>query len=260
MKKIALLCDYGLDDAIATLYLLEHADRFDIIDILPVAGNFPLEETFVNAKRVLTYFEKPLRNVRIVDTSSVKQNGESIPEIHGKDGMGDVLPLEYEEKVPVIDYDEWLKEVDGDYTVISVGPCTVTEDIFKKKGALPLIIMAGNIAEPPNYNGYEFNHGLDTESFAFCVKYPHAVATLDTCHIDMCDLNKTNSERQGLLGKMLDRYHKLSQSRNEEVCSVYDLVAVSYLLHPERFETYSATDKDGNALTVLRYISNKPVI
>jgi inosine-uridine nucleoside N-ribohydrolase len=254
------LCDYGLDDAIATLYLLEYADRFQKIDIVPISGNFPIEETFVNAKRLLTNYERKLNNVRIVDAFSAPQKGDRIPEIHGNDGMGDVLPPEYEENVPVINYDEWLEEIDESYTILSVGPCTVTIDILSKKGALPLILMAGNIAEPPNYNGYEFNHGVDTQAFAECVKYPHAVATLDTCHVPACDLNKFDFHADGLFGRMVDRYLELSKSRNEAVCGVYDLVAFVYLIHPERFEIYSATDKDGNKLSVLKYICDKPII
>ncbi len=259
-KNIALLCDYGLDDAIATLYLLDRAEKFDKIDILPISGNFPVEESFVNAKRLLTYYEGDLKNVRIVDTKAVPQKGDRIPEIHGNDGMGDVLPKEYEEKVPVVTYDEWLKEVDNDYTVVSVGPCSVTIDLLKKKGALPLIMMAGNISEPPNYNGYEFNHGVDTEAFADCVKYPHFIATLDTCHITKCDFNKIDFKVNGLFGKMVNRYIEMSHSRNEEVCSAYDLVAIVYLIHPERFEAYEAVDKDQNKLSVLRYVSEKPII
>ena len=45
-RSVAILCDYGVDDAIATLYLLENAKHFDKIDILAIGGNFPLEETF----------------------------------------------------------------------------------------------------------------------------------------------------------------------------------------------------------------------
>lgn len=259
-KNIALLCDYGLDDIIATLYLFENADKFGKIDILAVAGNMPLSQTFINAKRIMTYADNLPSNVRIVDTSCVAQKSESLYYIHGNDGMGDVLPDDYQEKVPVIDYKDWLSEIDSSYTLVSLGPCTVTLDILKNKGALELVMMCGNINEPPNYNGYEFNHGIDPDGFAQCVKYPHICATLDTCHCNACDMNKSEIKAQGLLGKMLERYHELSIGRKEEICSVYDLTAVVYLLYPERFETYPATDPFNNKITALRYISDKPII
>ena len=259
-KNLALLCDYGLDDLIATLYLFEHADGFGRIDILPVAGNFPLAQAFVNAKRVVTYTDVLPEKVRIVDTSSVPQKGECIPEIHGRDGMGDVLPPEYEEKVPVVGYEEWLGEVDGSYVILSLGPCAVTADILRKKGALPLIMMAGNIAEPPNYNGREFNHGVDVAAFAQTVKYPHVSATLDTCHSPKCDLNRIEVPTEGILGRMLCRYREMSRERKEAVCSVYDLTAVIYLLFPERFVVEQRTDPDGNLVSVLRYIAEAPIL
>ncbi len=260
IKNVALLCDYGLDDIIATLYLFENADKFGKIDIIAIAGNMPLEQTFINAKRITTHADNLPSNVRIVDTSCILQNGECLYDIHGNDGMGDVLPSAFEEKVPVIDYKDWLCEVDDSYTLVSLGPCTVTLDILKNKGKLDLIMMCGNINEPPNYNGYEFNHGMDADSFAQCVKYPHVCATLDTCHCNACDLNKTQFKAQGLLCKMLERYHQMSRDRKEEICSVYDLTAVVYLIHPERFETYSATDPFENKITILKYISKNPLI
>lgn len=256
MKKIALLCDYGMDDAIATVYLLQYAEKFEKIDILPVSGNFPLSVTYGCCEKLLSNIEDLPKNIRIVDTSVIEQPTESIPHIHGNDGMGDVLHSKNLEGISVIAYRDWLDEIDGDYTIISLGPCTVTADILKHKGELPLILMAGNISQPPNYNGYEFNHAINKEAFSFVVKYAHVAATLDTCHCEKCNLNKYDISSDGLLGILLNRYKKMSEERNEEVCSVYDLVAVVYFLHPERFSVEVLSDKDGNNVSVLKYISD----
>ncbi len=259
-KNLAVLCDYGLDDAIATLYLLNYSYMFGQIDILPIAGNFSLEKAYINAKRLITYNENMPANLRIVDTSCVLQNEESVSEIHGRDGIGDILPEAVEETAEVIGYEKWIKEIDDSYVILSLGPCTVTRDILNKKGSLPLVMMGGNIAQPPNYNGYEFNHGMDTGAFAECVKYPHLVATLDTCHCHQCDINHAELSDHNLLGKMLIRYRELSRDRKEAECYVYDLVAADYVVHPERFSSETAQDKDGNTLSVLKYISEKPII
>lgn len=260
IKNVALLCDYGLDDAIATLFLLENSDAFNCIDIIPVAGNFPLDKCFVNAKRLLSNCNYNLTNVRIVDTSSIKQNFENIPEIHGADGMGNVISENFTDIVPVISYDDWIKEVTKGYSILSLGPCTVTLDILRKCEPSELILMAGNINQIPNYKGYEFNHGLDINSFAECVKYPHFCVTLDTCHCDMCDLNKINVDGDDLFYELLCSYHKMCIERKDKYASVYDLTAVVKLLHPERFDVTVNTDKDGNNISVLRYVSNLPII
>ena len=58
----------------------------------------------------------------------------------------------------------------------------------------------------------------------------------------------------------MQRYRDMSNSRNEKVCAVYDLTAIVYLIHPERFSVSQKTDKDGNQISVLEYISNAPII
>ena len=262
-KKLALLCDDGLDDLAATAYILERADHFEKIDILAVGGNFPLDVTFLNAKRIIDSLEKPLTNLRLVDTSSVSQFGEAIPHIHGADGMGNVLPspdAAINERISALPYEDWLEKVDDSYIILSLGPCTVTLDILKRKGALPLVLMAGNIDEEPNFNGYEFNHALDLSAFAECVRYPHAAATLDTCHAPLCDFYKVAADGDSLLHRAARRAAELARGRNDLSCPVYDLVAAVYLFHPERFALEILTDKDGNKVNVLKYISELPLI
>ena len=258
--KIALLCDYGLDDAIATLYLFKNAEKFEKIDILPIAGNFPLQIAMNNAKRILSQVEELPPNINLVDTSVVPQFEASVSDIHGVDGMGDFLPQEQGYKGEVISYNDWINDVDEEYTVLSLGPCTVTLDILKKRKIGSLIMMGGNIAEPPNFDVYEFNHGMDPTAFAECVKFNHFVATLDTCHCAPCDFNLIDFKDSGLFGKTVKRYIEMSNSRAEKGCYIYDLVATVYLLQPEKFSSEFKTDPFGNRLNVLKYTSQNSII
>lgn len=258
MKKLILLCDYGLDDAVATTYILDRADLFTQIDILPVGGNFTREVSHNNAMRIMSHY-KHLKNVRIVDTSVILQPACPIPHIHGSDGMGEVLDGQNDCTCPILMYGDWIKTVDNSYTVLSLGPCTVTAEILKTVGSLPLILMAGNISEPPNHDGREFNHSLDIPAFAQCVKYPHASATLDSCHHPMCDFYKIDLRGDGLFFKFARKTAELSRSRNESKCAIYDLIAAIYLIHPEMFTTEALTDKDGNTVSVIRYTGTSPI-
>lgn len=251
--KIALLCDYGMDDAVATLHLLKYAHKFEFIDILPIGGNFPLKEVMHNAKRILTYVENLPENIRLVDTSCIPQPFERLTDIHGEDGIGEFLPKQQNYKNKIIDFNDWICNVNDDYIIVSLGPCTVTREILKKQNVNSVIFMCGNISEPPNYNGYEFNHGMDPESFAECVKYPHFCVTLDTCHNKYCDFNLINITEDGLFKKSVDRTVELSNDRLEDACYIYDLVAVIYLLEPEKFTSEVKTDPFGNQINVLKY-------
>ncbi len=259
-RKLALLCDYGLDDAAATLYLLKNAEKFQIIDIVAIGGNFPLLDAFENAKRLLYYAENIPQNVRLVDATSIKQPEEKLDYIHGKDGMGDVLPTHQEFDGKIINYNDWLNETDDEYTIVSLGPCTITLDILKKTAAKELLMMGGNIEEEPNYNGYEFNHGMDAEAFAECVKYSHKIATLDTCHHPLCDFYNIDIKKGDLFYKMVSRAVTLSKERKEKGCYVYDLIAVVYLTHPEKFDCEIKKDPYGNTLSVLKYIGTETIL
>lgn len=258
--KLALLCDYGLDDALATLYLLKNADKFEQIDILPIAGNFPLKTSMKNAKRLLSYVEHLPPNIRLVETSAITQPEEFLPQIHGNDGIGDILAEGESFSGKVIDYYEWVETLDLAYTIVSLGPCTVTEDILNKTGERALLLMGGNISEKPNYGAFEFNHGMDVKAFSKCIKQEHRIATLDTCHCFLCDFNHINLEGDGLFERMVKRAVQLSNERGEKGCYIYDLITVSYLLHPEKFCKEVKMDAFGNTLNVLKYIDTLPIM
>lgn len=258
--KIALLCDYGLDDAIATLYLFKSADKFQQIDILPIAGNFSLKTSMNNIKRILSNIKHVPKNIRLVNTAAVLQHEEFLPQIHGKDGIGDILPEEASYTGEIMDYNMWIDELDASYTIVSLGPCTVTLDILKKSTCHSLLLMGGNISEKPNYNEYEFNHGMDIAAFTECVKNHHVIATLDTCHCDLCDFNNIKLKDDDLFEKMVKRAVQLSNERREDGCYIYDLIAAVYLLHPKKFLEEKMKDNFGNHLNVLKYIDNSPLI
>lgn len=261
-KKIVLLCDYGLDDAIATAYILEHSSMFEKIDIMPIGGNMPLKISFNNALRILNNLEYIPDNVRIVDSSIYPQPEEYLDFIHGRDGMGDILPKESNasDKIDVLDFNSWIDTVGSDYLIVCLGPCTIAEKILQHKENLPLLIMGGNIAEKPNHNEYEFNHGMDTKAFSFCVKHSHFIATLDSCHHPLCDFYKIDVTDNKLSSRFIRRYVELSKERNEKESYIYDFVTVLFLFKPEKFNVIKCTDRDGNKLSMLKYIDNTPII
>ena len=259
-KNLILLCDYGLDDAAATVYLLQHANQFDHIDLLPIAGNMPLRVSHRNAQRILSQYRGQTDQVRLVDTSSIQQPEEELYWIHGHDGMGDILPPDFEPFANCVDYHDWINHLYPDSCLVSLGPCTVTRRILEQAGEMPLLLMAGNIRETPNYHGYEFNHGMDVEAFAACVKYPHKIATLDTCRHPNCDFYRIDTTGSTLLHRFCKRSAELSRERGEKGAYIYDLITVQYLFAPERFTTEELIDPDGNALTVLKYISDEKII
>ncbi len=120
-----------------------------------------------------------------------------------------------------------------------------------------LIIMGGCDNEEPNFGDYEFNHCLDPEAFSYCTKFPHAAITLDTCRVEKLDMRKYEITGDDFHSQILRADQRLSITRKEDGCYVWDDVAASYLIFPERFELREQTDPHGNRIFNAVYISDK---
>lgn len=244
-NRITVFCDYGLDDAIATLHILKNGDVFERIDIVPVGGNVSADVAYRNAHTLLAAANADKNKVRIVDTRGIPQAAADIPDVHGADGMGDLLAPKAS-NVRVVGFDGYKNEVQktpdlNNDCVLSLGPCTVPVLL----GYYPntVVAMGGTSNEPPNYNGHEFNEGMDTDAFRTFVKLATAVATLDSCH-DVSFGFENLAFDDELADALLKKYISMCKSRNAFI-TVYDYVAALYVTNPELFVIRRVTRKDG---------------
>ncbi len=243
MHHLIVFGDYGLDDAAATVSLLKQGERFDRIDIVPIGGNVPTQVSHRNALTLLAQFPRCLPKIRVVDTREVAQPSEYLADIHGTDGMGDLL----DPVVPTVDrvdYTPWLDTLTGEERVLSLGPMTLVRPLMERHSH-PLVVMGGCIHTPPNFRGYEFNHCLNKEAFAFCAPLAQAVITLDTCRVPSLNVREWDVTGDDLYAAILRRDVELSYQRGEDGCYVWDDVAAHYMLTPERFTTVTETDPHG---------------
>lgn len=245
---LVILSDYGLDDAVALTHILANREKFGRIDVVAVAGNTSAENSLANAKKLLA--QLPGSGVRLVDTTAVQQPWSHLPSIHGRDGMGDLFAAA-EPDVPVIPYATWLADAGRPYTLLSLGPCTLTADILGRFGPRPLVIMAGLVRAAPNYKGYEFNHELDKDAFARTVKYPHVIATLDTCRTPRFNRIGRRTAGVTVMDRLINRAIDLAAARHPDNCYIYDWVAAEYCTDPDSFAVSPAVDPWGNRLNQL---------
>ena len=221
-KKYVLMCDYGLDDAAATAFVLDNRKAGDSVDVMPIGGNSEKSVAYRNGQTLLARYEGSLDGVRVVDTREEEQPFANLPSIHGEDGMGDLFAPETS-SVPVVKFAEWMKETD-EIVLVSLGPCTLTEKIVAAREVSLLLVMGGCVDAEPNFHGYEFNHYLDITAFNACMRFPHtAVATLDTCRVKRFNLIGKEIEGDGLTAIFL----KLSSMRRFAFSS-----GISILLSP----------------------------
>lgn len=244
-NRIIMFCDYGLDDAIATLHILKNAHMFNHIDIVPIGGNVSVATAFRNAHTLLHHAKADKTKVRIIDTRAIPQYAADIPDIHGADGIGDILKpaMSDVEEVEFSDYKAEIHDT-ADHArdcVLSVGPCTVPYIL----NYVPFctVLMGGTVNEQPNYGEYEFNEACDVAAFREFAKYATAVATLDTCHDKNFGFD-TFAMHDPLADSLINKYRDMCNSRGAFV-TVYDYVAALAVTNPEMFEAIRVRRPDG---------------
>ncbi len=254
--KLVLFCDYGLDDAAATVDALLHAqkDGYDEAELVAVGGNVPADVALVNAKKLVANLNFPHLPVKIVDTSMIGQPAEYLKEIHGGDGMGDLFE-EHEPPCETVPFSAWQKE-GGEFDLLSLGPMTLVPFALGKKPR-KFVFMGGNIAEEPNFRGYEFNHALNRAAFSECVKYPHVAITMDTCRHPLLNLREEEIGDGDLMHRIVNRAREMTFRSGEKGCYIWDDIAVKYLRHPDWFDVFQRSDRDGNLLSVASYVYGK---
>ena len=259
--KLILCCDYGLDDAAATVDALAHAeeDGYSEVVLVAVGGNVPAEVSLRNAKKLLAALPFSYPSATVVDTTAEAQPSDYLNLIHGEDGMGDLFAEAPASAVSAVAFDQWLNTFSGEYTLLSLGPMTLVPRILACGDYKKFVFMGGNIAQEPNFKGYEFNHALDRRAFAETVnKYPHVAVTMDTCRNKLFNVQKRGVKDGGLIRTIVNRSRELTFRSGEKGCYIWDDIAVKALRHPDWFKMQTAKDRDGNLLTVAHYTHNLP--
>lgn len=257
--ELILCCDYGLDDAAATVDALSHAkqDGYTRVSIVAIGGNVPPSVALRNAQKLTAQCDFEMPPLTIVDTCGEAQPSVFLKEIHGDDGMGSLF--EDVPAAPALPFAAWLEGVRGAYDLLSLGPATLVPRILERGELRRLVLMGGNIAETPNYRGYEFNHALDRAAFtAVTQRYAHVAVTMDTCRHPLLNVQNADLSGGGLQRRIVARAREMTFVSGEKGCYIWDDMAVKALRHPDWFQTYAAVDCDGNRLTVAKYVFGKP--
>lgn len=253
--KLVLFCDYGLDDAAATVDALSHSkeDGYEEVVLVAIGGNVPPSISLRNAIRLVSNCDFDFAPVTVVDTTGEEQPFEFLTSVHGGDGMGDLFH-DRSFHARVEPYREWLERFSDDYHLLSLGPMTLVPAMLRKRAPKRFVFMGGNIAQEPNFHGYEFNHALDREAFTEAVGYPHVAVTMDTCRSPFLNIQSEKIEGESLLTKIVSRARDLTLMSGEKGCYLWDDIAVKYLRHLNWFTLRYGEDRDGNELTYAEYV------
>ena len=254
MKKLIILSDYGLDDAVAGAYLFDKKELFEKIYVVAVAGNVSADVSLENASKLLCAANADREFITLVRTQETHQAFAVLPQVHGGDGMGDLINEVGD--YPYISYGDFTASLAGtgqDYTVLSLGPLTVTQKLMELIPKARLVIMAGVSKEKPNFNGMEFNQALDAKAFSACAeKYPHAMATLDPCRAAAFNLALCKLPEDKLIKRLINRAVSLATARHGDNAFIYDFIASLYLTHPQIFSVEKTKSICGDGIFQLK--------
>lgn len=204
-KALLIFCDPGLDDALAILWLLA-ADYFMIKGLIAVAGNTTAEQALKNLFALTRIAGK--KNIPIYSTMQVHQSYHLLPQVHGKNGLGDISfspskqscqPTNIHGNLRLTDRAIKKLTIDPDYQVLSLGPLTVVAQFIEKALNPPkkIMIMGGLEKATGNNNSSEFNFSLDHKAAKLAIQYENSrVAVVPL------DLTKQFSLRESFINRL----------------------------------------------------------
>jgi inosine-uridine nucleoside N-ribohydrolase len=257
--KVIFDTDPGIDDAMALLYLSK-LPQIELMGITTVVGNASIETTTRNALFLRQQFGMTAPVARGAGETLDGVVKEEPAIVHGFNGLGDV-------DIPQVDTTaldprgasqfiiDTLKAHPGEVTIIAVGRMTnlalalraepdiahLAKGVIIMGGAFGYKGRSGNITPLAEANIHGDPVAADE---IFAASWPIVVVGLDVTHDIVLDtdylavLAREAGENGELLRHMCDHYARFYNTiMGIEGVVGHDLLAVTYALHPEWFET-----------------------
>lgn len=188
--RVIIDTDPGVDDAVAILLALA-SEELDVLALTSVAGNVGIEETTLNARRLIDLAQR--HDVAVARGCARPLSGDPRLEVsvHGADGLGDLLwdePATPEHELDAIDLQYQLIS-EAPTTIVAIGPLTNVATLLERyPGADALVervvVMGGASFEGNVTPAAEFNIWFDPEAAerVAAAAWPLTFMPLDLTH------------------------------------------------------------------------------
>lgn len=275
MRKIILDCDPGMDDSMAIVMAVKSSE-LDVQAITTVSGNYPVDVTSTNARKVLELLDETDIPVARGMANPIIRKSPSDPFTHGKDGQAEAFLPEPTMKLSKLDAVDLIidlvKKNPGEITLISTGPMSnIAMAMIKApeiKEMIPEIIA---ISGAFGLNKYAFlNATGDTpqsewnvyvdpeaakvvyESEVKLVALGLDVATYFDVNFNDDDIKKLGQSDRKEAAFLLNAIKFVNGRGFDAYCTVIDCMAVAYAIDSGLVETMDAhvgvETKDGLTL------------
>ncbi len=243
--------DPGHDDAFALVAALK---RCDVAGVTTVAGNAPVDKTFLNAQRVLSVAGAHSVPVLKGSAHPLKRPLFTAEYVHGESGLDG-----HEFGPPRCNAVEgdavsWLARAleaeDAAVTLIATGPLTnvgrlLSEFPRAKRKLSKIVIMGGAFWNRGNATEHaEFNIYVDPEAASIVADsgVPLWIVGLDVTHKalfpkrDIPKLRRVRHEVGPMLADLMDFYSKYPWQKGKRSFPLHDLLAVYAACEPDEFK------------------------
>jgi inosine-uridine nucleoside N-ribohydrolase len=246
--RIIIDTDPGVDDAVAILMALA-SDQLDVVALTAVAGNSPLEDTALNARRLVALAKRPDVIVAAGCAEPLTPTNYVGGDVHGQDGLGDLVWDEPDVQLDSRHGVDVLRDLilEAPTTVVAIGPLTNLAVLAQRYPEVVakverLVIMGGASFHGNVTAAAEFNIWFDPEAAdeVFKQPWPITLMPLDLTH--QAFLNDEDLERLRTQGNevgmrtanMLEAYAVFHQQwyGNRNVI-MHDAMAIYELLNPQ---------------------------
>jgi purine nucleosidase len=253
-RKIIIDTDPGQDDAVAILLALAAPDELDVLALVAVAGNVPLELTARNARQVAELAGRADLPVYAGCARPIRRTAVTAEHVHGKTGLdGPPLPepgaaLQAQHGVDFL-IEALRAAPPGEITLCTLGPLTnVAMALVKAPDIAPrireIVMMAGGFFTGGNVTpAAEFNVFADPEAADIVLKsgVPIVMLPLDVTHQVLTA--KKRMERIKAIGRrcatwahdMLVTYERFGRGKYGDGAPLHDPTVIAWLLKPDLF-------------------------
>jgi inosine-uridine preferring nucleoside hydrolase-domain protein len=243
-RKIVIDTDPGIDDTIALTAAIKSG--LDIRLITTVFGNVNLEQTTINALRILEFLEKDIPVAKGVSKALFFEPGIDGSHVHGLDGLGG-YPMPYPktkiiDKVAVEAIKDLIEKSEEKITLVALGALTNIALFIKIYPHLlnkveEIVVMGGSLGAGNVNSAAEFNTFKDPHAakIVFDADVKVTVFGLDVtrfCLVSSQKLeeNKSKSKISSMAREILKGYIE----ENNELM-MHDSAPIAYLVYPEMF-------------------------
>lgn len=254
-RKIIIDTDPGQDDAVAIMLALASPEDIELLGVVAVAGNVPLELTAKNARIVCELAGKPDTPVFAGCDRPIARPLVTAEHVHGKTGLDGpqlpdpIMPLQGTHGVDFI-IETLRNEPAGTVTLCPLGPLTNIATAFErapdiKDRVQEIVLMGGAYFEVGNITPTaEFNIFVDPQAADIVFKSgaPITVMPLDVTHKALVTAPRVQAfkdvgtEPCRMVAEWIDFFERFDKEKyGSEGAPLHDPCVTAYLIRPELF-------------------------